>query len=250
MPANTIEMPRPASPSIMEALSVFLIDQRRRLSRRTSNEYDAVIEEYCMYLYGYGSATLSSAEKALASNRLLPCGCVENDYLNLSAPVHLLRNLDAFLEQHRGPTRMADKRRVMMTHRVARKLRAWLLEGGWHDSNAPRPPGSLLTRLDFEQGRHVAKILATAIEARGLDFEEVDSDEDFLDCGLSDVSRIEADDLWLDYWTEEGNIQKDVGPVHFPAAAQVLKPGWVVGCTLGRVRGDWCMLAASSVYTL
>jgi hypothetical protein len=235
---------------MFEALSVFHLDQRRRLSRRTFDQYDAVITDCSMFLYHHGPDTLSGAERALLANRVMDCGCVEHDYLTRFGPEHILRNLDAFLELHRGPKRIADERRAAMTLRVTRKLRAWLIAGGWHDSNAPRAPGSPLTRLDFEQVHRLTKTLAEAIESRGLDYEDVDSDDDLLDAGLYDVSQIRGDDLWLDYWPETGNVQKNVGPVHFPAAAKVLQPGWVVGCTLGRVHGDWCVLEASCVFTL
>jgi hypothetical protein len=144
---------------------------------------------------------------------------------------------------------MADRHRARMTLRVARTLREWLMEGGWCEPEAGRSANSAPARLQFERGRRIAKAMADEIAALELESEDINSDDDWLEGGLHDVSKIRGDDLWFDYWPESGPVRHHVGPVHFPMAARVLQPGWVVGGTLGRVWGRWCLLEVSCVYS-
>ena len=226
-----------------EALGVFLVEQRRRLSRRSFDAYDSVIVDLASFLHDHGPETLEGGERALLKRTTLHCGCVEHDYLKSYGPEHILRNLDRFVATHLRPMRITDRQRARMTMRVARTLRAWLTDGGWLEN--ARVPGSALTRLDFALGRLLTRTMTDAISALDLNFEDIDSDDDLLESGLHDVSRICGDDLWFHHWPERGPVRKDVGPVHFPVAARALQSGWVVGCTLGRMRGEWYLFSCS-----
>lgn len=230
-----------------ETLGVFLVDQRRRLSLRTYKAYEAVIDDLAMFLYDHGAESLLEGERALLETRTLPCGCVEDNYLQSFGPEHLLRNLDRFVAPCRGPVRIEDRQPARMALRVMRTLRTWLTNGGW----IGRPtPGSARARTDFDLGRRLTKTLGAAIEALDLDNQDLGSDDDLLESGLLDVSRIHGDDLWFHHWPDRGPVLRDIGPVRLPAAAAALQPGWVVGGTLGRVHGAWQLLHISCVYTI
>jgi hypothetical protein len=230
-----------------EVLGVFLVEQRRRLARRTFDAYDSVVEELSLFLHDHGPETLERAERLLLNSTPLACGCAQRDYLTSYGPEHMLRNLDRFLAVHRGPLRIADQRRAQLKVRVVRKLRTWLTDAGWCEAGSPSVRGRTAPRPDLAAGRRLAKTLAGEIAALELDFEDIDSDDDLLDAGLQDVSKIVGEDLWFRYWPEAGPA-RTVGPVHFPSAAKCLQPGWAVGCTLGRVGGRWFLFALSCVY--
>jgi hypothetical protein len=231
-----------------EVLGVFLVEQRRRLSRKSFDEYDSVIVDLALFLHDHGPDTLEGAERALVRRTTLPCGCVEHDYLKSYGPEHILRNLDSFMATQRHPTRMTDRHRARISMRVARKLRAWLTDGGWLKTVVPQAPGCERGRVDFAQGRLLTKTMTEVISTLDLDYEDIDRDDDLLDSGLHDVSKICGDDLWFHHWPRKGPVRQDVGPVRFPAVARALRPGSVVGCTMGRVRGEWYLFEVSCVY--
>lgn len=92
---------------------------------------------------------------------------------------------------------------------------------------------------DLPRAARVAAVLFDAAESGPSVRVEALDDADYIDDELM-ISRVEPGRLWFD---------DDIGPLKVPGAASDLaRPGWMVSLVLGRVRGQWRMLQAGSVY--
>ncbi len=212
MAAKIVKLARPAEPSISRVLEEFLEEQRARLAPRTLSSYEAVLDLLQSHLNGYAHEGLAKAEAALF--RKVVAG--------------------------------KDLKRTAGT--VTKKLSKWLAAKGYiseENGREGRERGSEAAR-DLPTAERAAQILRDAVDRLGIDPADL-AEDDCVEFDHFTIARLEPGRLWLD--VREGGKRRPRGPIPIPkSATKLLREGWEVSCSLGRVRGAWRIVEVANVY--
>ena len=239
---------QPANPTIDQVCEEFLAEQRKRLTPRTVSRYEDVLGLLRHYLNGYAYQSLSEAESALFDRFYDAEGKEHRDFCQLFGPDKIVENLGGFFGYFmiRKVMARADLKRAAGT--VTKKLSTWLAAKGHAAEQQAREGAaqSMDAARDLPKAERAAQILYDAADDLGVNPNDL-SDEHYLEFDHFSIAKVEAGKLWLEAF--EGGEPRSYGPVPVPAAAtKLLRKGWDISCSLGRVRGTWRIIEVANVY--
>jgi hypothetical protein len=248
MGAKIVELARPAERTIDRVLGEFLEEQRARRAPRTVARYEDVLGLLRSHLNGYAHEGLSKAEAALFERHFNAEGDEHREFCQLFGPEKIVENLGSFLGYFmiRKVVAGPDLKRAAGT--VTRALSKWLAAKGYvseDDAREGTERGAQASR-DLPAAERAADILRDAAARLGVDQADL-PDEDYVDFDHFTIARVEPGRLWLEI--REGGKRRLCGPIPIPrSAAKLLREGWDLSCSLGRVRGTWRIVEMANVY--
>lgn len=227
-----------AQPTIDEALSQFLAEQRERLSERTFRNYDYVVELLRHSLDGYAYSSLDDSErqrweKAFESGTQAFC--------RLFGPEKIPEHLGEFLDYFMVRKVIAGQELLRASGTVTGKLVRWLAARGYVDAEAAEDATERAhdASRDLPMADRLGSLLLdVADRAPEIDIDAI-AEEDWVEDSLQ-ISDVQPGQIWF-----EG----DIGPITVPRkASDLARPGWSVFVTLARTAGNWHLLEVGFVY--
>lgn len=248
MAARIVKLAQPADPTIDQVFEEFLAEQRKRLAPKTVTRYGDVLSLLRHHLNGYAHETLSTAESALFDRHYNAEGDDHRDFCDLFGPDKIIGSLGSFLGYFMIRKVMAGQDLKRAAGTVTKKLSKWLAAKGYiseEEAQAGADEGTEAAR-DLPKAERAAQILVDAVEDLAIDPNAL-ADEDYLEFDHFTIGKIEPGKLWLEDF--EGGESQLYGPVPVPnSATKLLRKGWDISCSLGRVRGKWRIVDVASVY--
>jgi hypothetical protein len=247
MARKTVSLPLPANPNIEQVLQEFLAEQKRRLKPAAFAKYDGVVDLFRSYLDGYGHDGLSRAESALFEKHYDAKGREHREFCQIFGPDKITESFGGFLGYFMIRKVLAGEDLKRAAGTVTKKLSRWLAEMKYISSEASiegAEEGAAAAR-DLPKAERAARIIHEDANRTALD-PNAFNDDDYQDFDHYTIGKIAPGELWLDYYVGGGDR---IGPVRIPEkASALLRPGWTVSCSLGRVRGRWVILEMGNVY--
>lgn len=248
MAGKTVKLPQPADPTIDQVLEEFLAQQRKRLKPRTVSRYEDVLNLLRHHLNGYAYEGLSEAESALFDRHFNAEGEEHREFCQLFGPDKIIGNLGSFLGYFMIRKVMAGQDLKRAAGTVTKKLSKWLAAKGYvsdDEAQAGTDRGAEAAR-DLPKAERAAGILFDAVENLAIDPNDL-ADEDYLEFDHFTITKVEPGKLWLENF--EGGKTHLYGPLPVPnSATKLLREGWDISCSLGRVRGKWRIVEVANVY--
>lgn len=248
MAAKITRLLRPANPTIDQVCEEFLVDQRKRLTPGTLSRYEDVLGLLRHHLNGYAYESLSKAESALFDRYYNAQGAEHREFCQLFGPEKIVENLGGFLGYFMIRKVMAQEDLKRSAGAVTKKLSTWLAAKGYVAEQQAREGADQGTDAarDLPKAERAAQILYDAADDLGVNPNDL-SDEHYLEFDHFTIAKVEAGKLWLEVF--EGGKTRSYGPILVPAAAtKLLREGWDISCSLGRVRGTWRIVEVANVY--
>ena len=248
MAAKITRLLQPANPTIDQVCEEFLVEQRKRLTRRTLAKYEDVLDLLQHHLNAYAYQGLSKTESALFDRYYTAEGDEHREFCQLFGPEKIVENLGGFLGYFmiRKVTASEDLKRAAGT--VTKKLLTWLATKGYVAEQQAREGADQATDAarDLPKAERAAQILCDAVANLGVNPNDL-SDEHYLEFDHFTIAKVEAGKLWLEIF--EGTETRSYGPIRVPAAAtKLLRRGWDISCSLGRMRGTWRIVEVANAY--
>ncbi len=225
--------------TIDEVFAGFLDEQRARLSERTYQQYEQVIELLAMSMNGYAPNSLTDEEFAQWEARF------EVDELgaftSLFGPDKIGENIGEFLNYFMIRKVMASKELLKSAGTVTKKLATWLAANGHINATQAAvmsdQGGTASTELP------AADTLADLLyddAGRLPDFKASDiPDEDWIDDYLT-ITKVEPGALWFDGLDAPLAVSKQT--------SKAAKPGWTVNVEAVKLEDRWHLLEVGNVY--
>jgi hypothetical protein len=248
MGAKIVKLSRPAEPNIHRVLEEFLDEQRDRLRPRTRAQYQAVIDLLRSHLNGYAHEGLSKPEEARFDRAYNAEGEEQREFCDLFGPEKIVENLGSFLGYFMVRKVMAGEDLLRAAGTVTKKLSKWLARKGYVTDEAAgeATEKSAAATRDLPRAERAAHILRDAAERLGIDVAKL-AEKDYLEFDHFTIARVEPGRLWLE--VREDRRMRVRGPIPAPVTAtRWLRPGWIISCSLGRVRKSWRLLEVANVY--
>ena len=248
MAAKITRLLQPASPTIDQVFDEFLGEQRRRLRPRTLSKYEDVLGLLRDHLNGYAYQSLSTAESTLFDRYYNAQGDEHLEFCQLFGPEKIVANLGGFLGYFMIRKVMAGQDLKRAAGTVTKKLSTWLAAKGYVAEQRAREGADQATDAarDLPKAERAAQILYNAAADLSVNPNDL-SDEHYLEFDHFTIAKVEAGKLWLEIF--EGAETRSYGPIPVPAAAtKLLRKGWDISCSLGRVRGTWRIVEVANVY--
>ena len=248
MAVKITRLPQPAGPTIEEVCEEFLAGQRKRLTPRTLSRYEDVLRLLRHHLDGYAYQGLSTGESALFDKYYNAEGKEHREFCQLFGPEKIVENLAGFLGYCMIRKVMVPEDLKRATGAVTKRLSTWLAAKGYVTEQQGREGADQAkdAARDLPQAERATRILYDAAADLGVNPNDL-SDEDYLEFDHFTIAKVEAGTLWLE--TFEGAETRSYGPIPVPAAAtKLLREGWDISCSLGRVRGTWRIVEVANVY--
>ena len=248
MATNIIRLLQPASPTIDQVCEEFLVEQSKRLTSRTLTKYTAVLDLLRDNLNGYAYQGLSNAESALFDRYYNAEGKEHREFCQLFGPDKIVENLGGFLGYFMIRKVMASEDLKRAAGTVTRKLSRWLAAKGYIAGRQAQEAADRATDAtrDIPKADRAAQMLYASAARLGANPNDL-SDEDYLEFDHFTISKVEAGKLWLN--VVEGAETPSYGPIPVPVTAtKLLRKGWDISCSLGRVRGMWRIVEVANVY--
>jgi len=248
MGAKIVKIPLPAEPDIRRVLEEFLEEQRKRLAPRTLARYEAVLDLLRSHLNGYAHECLSAPEAARFERSYNAEGEEHREFCDLFGPDKIVENVDSFLGYFMIRKVIAGEDFLRAAGTVTKKLSKWLaakryvsLEAGGEATET-----SAAAARDLPRAERAAQILQEAANRLAIDTAKL-ADDDYLEFDHFTIARVEPGRLWLEV-LRDGRMREH-GPIPAPEpATRWLRPGWIISCSLGRVRKSWRLLEVANVY--
>jgi len=248
MAAKTVKLAQPADPTIDQVFEEFLAEQRERLKPRTVSRYEDVLNLLRHHLNGYAYESLSNVESALFDRHYNAKGDDHREFCQLFGPDKIVGSLGMFLGYFMIRKVMAGQDLKRAAGTVAKKLSKWLATKGYiseEEAQAGADEGTEAAR-DLPKAERAAQVLFEAVEDLTIDPNDL-ADEDYLEFDHFTIRKIEPGRLWLEIF--ESGERHLYGPVRVPkTATTLLRRGWDISCSLGRVRGKWWIVEVANVY--
>ncbi len=248
MAAKIVKLAQPADPTIDQVFEEFLAEQRERLKPATISRYEGVLNMLRHHLNGYASETLSTAESALFDRHYDADGDEHREFCQLFGPDKIVENLASFLGYFMIRKVMAGPGLKRAAGTVTKKLSKWLAAKGYiseEEAQEGADEGAQAAR-DLPQAERAAQILVDAVVDLAINPNDL-ADQDYLEFDHYTIRKIEPGKLWLEIF--EGGEGHLYGPLPVPnSATKLLREGWDISCSLGRVRGKWRIVEVANVY--
>lgn len=248
MGAKIVKLLRPAEPNIRRVLEEFFEEQRTRLAPRTLVRYEAVLDLLRSYLDGHAHQFLSAPEAARFERSYNAEGEEHREFCDLFGPEKIVESLDSFLGYFMIRNVIAGEDFLRVAGTVTKKLSKWLAEKGYVSQEAAgeAKETSAAAARDLPRAERAAQILRAASDRLGIDVTEL-AEQDYLEFDHFTIVRVEHGQLWLE--VREKRKMCERGPIPAPeTATRWLRPGWIISCSLGRVRKSWRLLEVANVY--
>ena len=248
MCAKIIKIPRVANPTIEQVFQEFLAEQRKRLKPRTFGKYKDVIHLLTHHLDGYGHEYLSEQESVLFDKSYSAKGKAHREFCQVFGPEKIPENLHMFLSYFMIRKVMAGADLKRAAGAVTKKLSTWLAAKGYiaeKQAQEGADQGAEAAR-DLPRAERAAQILFDAVDDLGVDPNDL-ADEHYLEFDHFTIGKVESGKLWLEL--SEGGKKHSYGPIPVPnTVTKLLREGWDISCSLGRVRGKWRIVEVANVY--
>ena len=248
MVAKITRLLEPANPTIDQVCEEFLVEQRKRLTSRTLAKYRDVLDLLRHHLNEYAYQGLSKAESALFERYYNAEGKGHREFCQLFGPDKIVNNLGGFLGYFMIRKVIASEDLKRASGTVTKKLSRWLAAKGYVAEPQAREGADRAADAarDLPKVERAARILYDAAANLGASPNDL-SDEDYVEFDHFTIAKVEAGKLWLDIF--EGAKLHSYGPIPVPAAAtKLLRAGWDISCSLGRMRGTWRIVEVANVY--
>ncbi len=248
MPAKTVKIVQLANPTIDQVFEKFLAVQRERLKPKTISKYEDVLDLLRHHMNGYAYDTLSPAESALFDKHYNAEGDEYREFCQLFGPDKIIENLSSFFGYFMIRKVMAGQDLKRAAGTVTKKLSKWLAVEGYvsdADARVGVDEGTEAAR-DLPKAERATQILDHAAEILAIYPNDL-ADKDYLEFDQFTISKIEPGKLWLEGLMSRA--KNPYGPVLVPdSATKLLRNGWDISCSLGRVRGKWRIIEVANIY--
>lgn len=248
MNAKIVALARPSELNISRVLEEFLEEQRMRLAPRTLARYEAVLDLLRSHLNGYAHESLSAPEAALFERCYNAGGEEHREFCDLFGPEKIVESLDSFLGYFMIRNVIAGEDFLRAAGTVTKKLSKWLAKKGYVSQEAAGEvtETSAAAARDLPRAERAAQILREAADRLDIDVAQF-AERDYLEFDHFTIARVEPGRLWLEH--RDGRRMRSYGPISVPdLATKWLRAGWEISCSLGRVRGAWCIVEMANVY--
>ena len=248
MGMKIVKVPRPTEPDIRRVLEEFLEVQRTRLAPRTLARYEDVLDLLRSYLNGYAHERLSATEAARFERSYNAEGEEHREFCDLFGPDKIVESLDSFLRYFMIRKVIAGEDFLRAAGTVTKKLSKWLAGKGYVSQEAAGEASetSAAAARDLPRAERAAQTLRDAADRLGIDVARL-AEEDYLEFDHFTIARVKPGRLWLE--VRESRKMRERGPIPAPEpATRLLRPGWTISCSLGRVRNSWRLLEVANVY--
>lgn len=225
--------------TIDDVFAEFLRDQRQRLSDRTYQQYEQVIELLAMSLNGYAANNLNDDEFRRWEERMDATG--ESVFTGLFGPDKIAPNLAEFLDYFMVSKVAAGRELLKASGTVAKKLASWLVDNDHIDAAA--------AAIMLDQGASAAVELPAVDALADALYRECDrlptfdpeslDDESWVDDYLT-IVKVEPGRIWFEGLQEPLAVAETVS-----AAAQ---PGWTVNVEIVKLGDEWRLVEVGNVY--
>jgi hypothetical protein len=218
-PMNT---PKPDKP-IDQLFEEFLADQEARLSPKTFDKYEGIIQLYRSYLESYWPDHSGKEYDAITKAKGTYCGTFGAE--------DITSGFSEFLDYFMPRKVVAGNETMKAAGTVVKKLAKWLVQKGYCEadesvedlvSTAARDlPASqkLLDRLDDWLAANAPEDYQSQVE------------------GHFTIERIEPGQLWLEPMLSS---ERSIGPIPIPEKiARACKVGWDIGGVVGKTAQGW-----------
>jgi hypothetical protein len=235
---KVLPFPTIANPSVEDVFAKFLKGQQRRLSPRTYQRYEEVIDllRHCLNGYGYHDLD-SSPEVALYEKYYFNKNL---EFCVIFGPDKILPSLSHFLNYFMIRKVMASEGLLQASGTVTKKLIKWLEESGYvgkeealkasriaAEAARELPAAERLARLMYDYAQHHAPRYWTSELDDYFTIDEVKPGLLFLS-GMNTTGIVEL------------RIPKEI--------TDRCRVGWQVNLLLGKTRNGWCILETGNVY--
>lgn len=248
MDKNILKLPMPADPSIDQILDAFLAEQRERLKPKTVANYEDVLNLLRYHLNGYAYENLSEAESTFLDGHSQAKADEHREFCQLFGPDKIVENLRGFLGYFMVRKVVAGQNLKRAAGTVTKKLSRWMATKGYISEDEAKlgaSEGANAAR-DLPNSERAAQILSDAAANLAIASNDF-ADQNDLEFGHYTIGKIEPGKLWLENF--ETGRKRPLGPVQVPiSATKLLRNGWDISCSLGRVRGAWRIVEVANVY--
>ena len=248
MAARVVKLAQPASPTINQVFQEFLAEQRDRLTPRTLSKYQDVLDLMRHHLNGYAYENLSKAESVFFDKHFNAEGAEHREFCSLFGPDKIIENLGSFLGYFMVRKVIAGEDLKRAAGNVTKKLSKWLAVKRYISEEAAQEgadEGADAAR-DLPKAERAAQILFEAVDDLGIDPNDF-ADEHYLEFDHFTIGKVESGKIWLEL--SEGGNRHSYGPIPVPnTVTPLLREGWDISCSLGRVHGKWQIIEVANVY--
>lgn len=248
MAAKVVKLAQPARPTIDQAFDEFLAEQHERLKPRTLSKYKDVLDLLRHHLNGYAYESLSKVESDLFDRHYNAKGKEHREFCQLFGPDKIVDNLGSFLGYFMIRKVMAGEELKRAAGTVTKRLSKWLASKGYISEDAAQEgadEGAEAAR-ELPKAERAAQILHDVVDDLAIEPNDL-ADEDYLEFDHFTIGRVGPGKLWLEL--SEGGKTHSYGPISVPnSATKLLRKGWGISCSLGRVQGKWRIVEVANVY--
>jgi hypothetical protein len=220
-------------------LTEFLAAQRERLSDRTFQRYEEVVDLLRHSLDGYAYNSLDHDERRRWEAEFE--SHEEGAFCRLFGPEKIPEHLGEFLDYFMVRKVIAGQELLKASGTVTGKLVRWLADHGYiDDQTAVEASGHA---REAARDLPIADRLATLLDEVTERAPEIDPDtvaaEDWVEDYL-EIADVEPGQIWFD---------GGVGPIAVPRkTSDLARPGWSASITAARIAGRWHLIEVGTVY--
>ncbi len=228
-------------PTIAVVLAKFLADQRKRVAAGTFRKYQGILDlfQHCLNRYAYEG--LGKTERKLFERLYDAKGEAHREFCQIFGPEHILPHVSYFLNFFMIRKVIAPGSMTSAGGTVMKELAAWLAEKGYAGAEQVRDAqraGAAAAR-DLPRAEKLSSLLYHFAERQPPGDEDDEIEDQF------EITRVSPGKIWLEPMGEGGRAKPIVVPEQISSLCTV---GWSVCGVIGRVRGQWRLVEAWSVY--
>jgi len=225
--------------TIDDVLNQFLADERERLSERTFQRYEEVVNllRHCLDGYAYSSLDENERRRWEAEFESRE----EGAFCRLFGPEKIPGHLGEFLDYFMVRKVIAGQELLKASGTVTGKLARWLADRGYIDDETAsdaREHAREASR-DLPMADRLGMLLHDVTDrAPEIDPDTI-ADENWVEDYL-EIADVEPGKIWFD---------RGVGPIAVPRkASDLARPGWSAFITAARIAGRWHLIEVGAVY--
>jgi hypothetical protein len=235
-----------AGASIQSVLREFLEDRGRDQAPPESRLYRHVVLFLALCINNYGHRNLDEENRERYERLYRDLDGSGRDFFELFGPELLLPELDFFTGTFLKKEVHTSDKVVRKAKEVVSELRRWLVERGHVTAKSLE---------DHEEGFKVRERLKRRLRplARRVERSLISLDpsalaeDDYVALDDHLVGRVEPGRIWLR--VHRTAAAEQIGPVVLPQEiTRHLRRGFTLCCSLGRIRGRWCLLEFSDIH--
>ncbi len=224
--------------TIDDVLTEFLAEQRERLSDRTFQRYEEVVDVLRHSLDGYAYNSLDHDERQRWQAEFE--SHEEGTFCRLFGPEKIREHLGEFLGYFMVRKVIAGQELLKASGTVTGKLTRWLADHGYIDDETAKNASDYAR--EAARDLPIADRLATLLDEVTERAPEIDpdavADGDWVENYL-EITDVEPGKIWFD---------GGVGPIAVPRkTSDLARPGWSACITAARIAGRWHLIEVGTV---